>query len=299
MGIIKKFAWVGQCVFALFVGVILSWLSAETLKAQFNLHSCAIISVLVLALTRIYFSLHSNTKCPFVATCEKPPEPTVVLPFHEILGQNLARCLIEAHEPLKSESLTTKLNRVLGEWSWSHTTGVIFVHNNCDFAGYAGVAGILDSVAAKSIESTNLPLPSELLKRDHADRIRGHLSTVNSKTRLERTRVQILRRNQDSGPTNLHTAISLQQDLQTDSQLAEDWTTLFKAESSGVRYYETTYEDSLPADFFFGDYIVYDRQTVLLYDYESRILSLFIGRNLIDRFARVFQVQGCDSEASR
>jgi len=165
--------------------------------------------------------------------------------------------------------------------------GFIFIHPNCSVSTYAQIAQLLDARARKSICSTNTSLPEDLFGSEEIKQaVISHLVAVNTKENIqEKKRIQVFSC-QDHG---VPTSAKFIEQLNAKPNIKDLFNQYF-LDSRVESYSATVGVSPFTEDMFFGDYILYDGRVVLMYDYETRVLTLLVGNEIEQQFKQIFTI---------
>jgi len=259
----------------------------ETFLWKDGLWSYLVILLLCWGIGTILLRVKSHSRCPYFST--SPDSTTFALSLEGILKDigGLYQDLQDTHSPLGQDSLRGKL-RILRENLPAGLPALVFVYNNCQIGDYARIARLLDNTASKSIKSTNIGLPSLLFAANCVDPVLKHLQEVNSKTNLNRQRIQILKPDIiANGPDAIPNRSSFETDLMNVG-IARIWNDNFVASKHGVKYSEAMWNTDITPGTFYGDFVLYDEEIVLMYDYESLMATVVIGLKVGQAFGCLF-----------
>ena len=256
--------------------------------------SYLVISLMAWSILVILTRVKSHSKCPYFSS--QPDGAELSLSLEGMLRDigGLYEDLQDTHAPLGESTLRTKLRqiRTCPEFSPS-IPALVFVRNNCPVSEYAKIACLLDDQATRSIFSVNTSLPSELLNPADKDSVVRHLEAVNGqgKLRSARKRIQVLHK---GSPTSDPCPRAIRAEAEFDADLAKPdlkslWEDHFVARGK-VEYRKCFWGDEITPISFFGDFILYDEQLTLLYDYDTRKLMVVIGEQIGKAFGTLFHV---------
>jgi len=261
----------------------------EFIWSQYGICYYLVISLLIWFATTILIRVKSHSKCPYFES--KPDSTTITLSLEGILRDigGLYQDLEDTHSPLQYDTLRDKLKILRQDLTHTALPALVFTYNHCGVGDYARIAKSLDTVAKKSIKSTNVSLPSVLLKGEYQASVLGHLGIVNKRIDLkDRYRIQVLKGSEVKGPDAIKDESAFKSDLINNGKISNLWNEQFIAKASGVKYSEALWDKDVTADTFYGDYILYDDEIILMYDYESAIMMVLIGKKIGKAFSAVF-----------
>ena len=172
------------------------------------------------------------------------------------------------------------------------STGFVFTIPNCSLSTYANTAESFDKAAQTSICSTNTSFPSKFfISQTIRTAVTQHLDAVNRNQVVgEKKRIQVCRRPNDDRP-GIPTLDQFRQELKDNEQLKTFFSTHFLHESATCQLAIVGIAP-FTEQMFLGDYIVYDGKLVLVYDYETCVLSMLVGRDIERIFNMPFKLPG-------
>lgn len=249
--------------------------------------SYLVIALLCWIVGVILLRVKSYSRCPYFTS--SPDSTTFSLSLEGILKDigGLYEDLQDTHSPLGQGSLRSKF-RVLRESVPAGLPALVFVYNNFQIGDYARVARLLNNTASKSIKSTNISLPSSLFAASCREPVLKHLQDVNSKTNLNRRRIQIIKPDSiANGPDAIPNKSSFETDLKN-ADITQLWNDNFVASKYGVKYSKAMWNTDVTPGTFYGDFILYDEEIILMYDYESLMMTVVIGSKAGQAFGSLF-----------
>lgn len=260
---------------------------------QGGLFSYTVIASLTTAITLILLRIKSHSRCPYFETT--PHTNDISLTLNGIIKDigGLYEDLQDTHVPLGNRSLREKI-KVLRADPMPTIPALVFIVNGCSTSEYARIATKLDSLARDSILSVNTSLPSELFNHGATEFVIKHLNIVNNTKRLKgtkRQRIQVLWSG-ESQPEDCPEGIPKDEDFKEelrDSKLGQLWGTYFQAVDKGVVYKEFYWNRDITSRVFLGDFVLYDKELILLYDYSTRKLYIVFGKKVGILFAEIFE----------
>jgi hypothetical protein len=255
--------------------------------------SYLVISLMAWFIFVVLTRVKSYSKCPYFSS--QPDGTELSLSLEGMLRDigGLYEDLQDTHAPLGESSLRAKIRLIRGCPEFQQSIPeLVFIRNNCPVSEYARVACLLDAEAKHSILSVNTSLPSALLNSADRDSVAQHLHTVNERKglRSDRKRIQVLRRGSTpdgSCPGAIATEAAFDADL-NDPTLKALWEEHFEAKGSTVGYAKSFWNSAITPTSFYGDFILYDDELVILYDYDTRKLMVVIGSRVGRAFGQVF-----------
>jgi hypothetical protein len=238
----------------------------------------------------IIFRVRSHSRCPYFESRPDGPEVTMSLAcvLRDIGG--LYDDLQDSHQPLGEPTVRAKI-RKLRDNPIPSIPAIAFVANNCPISSYAQLARELDSMAVKSIFSVNTSLPSDLFNHGARDSVLAHLEVVNNRRNLRygRQRIQILAKDDTVDcPGGIPRESNFNRDLNSNQELSDLWNNCFIAKEKGIIYKNLFWDNQVTPHEFFGDFMLYDEELLLLYDYATRKLLVLVGRRLGTTFGSIF-----------
>lgn len=249
-----------------------------------NIPMFIITFVLAFVIMEMFSRIKTHSVCPYFE--KEPNEGSLSITLESLISDitGLYSDIQNIQEPLKFEALREKV-KVYRNHTGNSIPSLVFIHNNCSIATYANTAKELDKVAQHSIKSVNISLPSTLL---NITSVLEHLEAVNNNTKaVEKIRLQILNDGSDDCPQNFFSKAQFDSDLDSNGA-KQNWDKYF-AKIDGIDYREYRWgEHGITNEVFFGDFMMYDDQIILMYDYESRLLFLVIGKAIVNKYEMIF-----------
>jgi len=256
---------------------------------QGGMYAYVFIGVLCWLVGIILLRVRSYSRCPYFESPPSGPEVTMSLEGVLLDIGGLYDDLQDSHQPLGEPSVRNKIRKLRSDPVPS-IPAIAFVANNCPISSYAKIARELDVIAEKSVLSVNTSLPSELFNHGAKDSVISHLDAVNNLgKRKHRERIQILAQDGTNDyPDGMRTKSEFERDLSNDQDLKNLWEEHFVAVSSGIIYREYYWNNQVTPHDFFGDFVLYDKELLLLYDYATRKLLILLGRKMGTTFGSIF-----------